>query len=184
MNDRKYMNSDRSDIPARTWLELDEGDGKFSLGLGRARIHDLHGGQDPLLNARRAGDDERPCSHGNELGVENEKRDAAEMITVQMGDNHGFDIVWIDSGLLHGDQRRCAAIHKKGTVGRLDQDTCLKPAAASEGISGAQKLNGEILFAHRAPRQNLFPGPKPRFRNQQQVPAGLFTGTCSLDDFK
>ena len=65
-------------------LDLDNLPGKPPLRFGRMRKEHLERLVEPCARARRAGDQQRLLAAGEELGVEQEKGQGAEMIAVEM----------------------------------------------------------------------------------------------------
>ena len=61
------------------------------------------------------------------------------MIAVEMGDEHGVDIVRLEPEPAHADQRRRPAIDEKGRCRGADMERGLQAAAGAESVSAADK---------------------------------------------
>lgn len=68
-------------FPVREFVEVDR---EFLLHSRRAWDQDFHGVANPLFEAWGPGDYKRAGAFGDELGVKDEKRDAPEMIAVEV----------------------------------------------------------------------------------------------------
>src|SRR5262245_41811714 len=90
---------------------------------------------DARSRAGRAGDDQGTRAPGQELPVEKEKRQPAEMIAVKMGENDRIDPTGIDRLRLQCHQRRSAEIDEHGSAGGLDHEARVESAARTEGIA-------------------------------------------------
>ena len=129
----------------RTFGQFHIIDGEFPLDRGRSGIEDLHCLADALFQARGAGDEERGFTAADELGVDDEKGDAAEMVPVEMGDQDAIDCCGADPRVFHRDQRRGAAVDEEADSTGIDMDARLEPAPAPEVVSAAQKTDTDIL---------------------------------------
>jgi hypothetical protein len=101
---------------------------------------------EPRLDSLRSGDHQRPGPAGK-LRVEQEKRQAAEMIAVKMCDQDEVDIVARNTQPLQRRQRRRAAIDQEIDAVAGDVKTGVGPAAGAEGVAAADKpqLHGSLL---------------------------------------
>src|SRR5665809_105023 len=95
-------------------LIFDEGQLEASLAFGDARIKCLCGGEKAGLDALGSGDNERTRPLAHILRVNQEPRQAAEMVAMQMADEYRVDVAWVEPKPAHADQRRRAAIDEKG----------------------------------------------------------------------
>lgn len=132
---------DQADLRGGALGQLDELDGEALLGARGPREEHLHRVADARLDARRAGDDERPCAPRDELGVQDEEGQAAEVIAVEVADEDGLDVVRIDVEAAHRDERRRAAVEQDGAGCGSDEDARLEPPAAAEGVAAAKELH-------------------------------------------
>jgi hypothetical protein len=70
------------------------------------------------------------------------------MIAMQMGDEHGVDLVRLDAKPTHADERRCPAIDEKSRLPRAHVKGGVEAAAGAESIAAAddgQSHGGRIL---------------------------------------
>ena len=98
-------------------------------GAGKHRLHGLF---EPGTGTGRT-DDGEVTGAAAELPIEHEKRDTAEMIAVQVTDQHRVDLVRVELLLAHRGQAGRTAVEQHPrrivpTVG-CEGDTGLKPAA-------------------------------------------------------
>jgi hypothetical protein len=80
-----------------------------------------------------------------ELGVEDEERDASEVVAVQMGEKDRANLCRIDPEPLHGDERGCPAVQQEGSRSGPHQGAGLEPAAAPESIARSEELHRHIV---------------------------------------
>src|SRR5439155_9707850 len=114
--------------------KFDKLDGEAAVHLGGAREEDLHRRLDALPDSGRSADDERPCAAA-ELAIKDEKRQASEMIAVQVGQQDVPDLGWVQAGPLQRNQRRSPAIDQDGLARPGEVEAGLEPAPAAEGIT-------------------------------------------------
>ena len=62
------------------------------------------------------------------------------MISVKMGDEDAVNVKQAYAEMLHWNQGWCPAIQKEPAIIRLNENTGLESAAASKGISAAEKF--------------------------------------------
>ena len=73
--------------------------------------------------------------------MEDQERNAAEVVAVQMGEDHRIDRSRIDAEVAHRDQRRGAAIDEDLSLTRLEVNARLEAPAAAERVSRAEKAD-------------------------------------------
>jgi hypothetical protein len=61
------------------------------------------------------------------------------VISVEVGDEDGVDVIGIDGRLLECDEGRGAAVNKAPEIARLQEDTGLESASASKRIASSQE---------------------------------------------
>jgi hypothetical protein len=86
-----------------------------------------------------------------ELAVQDQEREAAEVVAVQVRHQHQPNLVGILALLLEGDQRGGAAVQQDITavVARgVQQDAGLEAAAAAEGVTGANEPHLDGVGGH------------------------------------
>ncbi len=109
--------------------------------------------------SRRPGDGKRPGATG-ELPVENEEGQAAEVVAVQMGDEHGGDLAGIQAQALEGGKRRGTAVQQyRGSTGAPQVDAGLITAAAAEGVPAASEGDGDSRPPEFSHGPIVVPGP-------------------------
>jgi hypothetical protein len=81
---------------------------------GKEHLHRL---ADAHLHAGRSGDRQRPGTP-RELAVEDQERQTAEVVAVQVRQQHRVHRIRIDAEPLHRDQRRRAAVDQHRTITR------------------------------------------------------------------
>src|SRR5215471_6415803 len=89
--------------------QLDRVDAEAAGCRGRAREQALHGVGQAAGDARRAGHGER-CGAAGELAVEDEERQAAEVIAVQVRNEDGGDLARVESEAFQSAERGSAAV--------------------------------------------------------------------------
>jgi glutamate dehydrogenase/leucine dehydrogenase len=85
-----------------------------------------------------------------ELAVQDQERQAAEVVAVQVRHQHQPDPVGILPLLLQGDQGGGAAVQQDVAVlaGGVQQDAGLEAAAAAEGVTGADEPHLDESLGH------------------------------------
>src|SRR5262249_35037032 len=116
-------------------LDLHDAPMKLPLVGARSRKEYLERRVETRACARRPGDQERPLAAAEELRVEQEEGNGAEMIAVQMRQHDATDAVGVDAVCVQRDQRGGAAIHEQPRLGGLEQETGIESAAGAEGIA-------------------------------------------------
>ncbi len=76
----------------------------------------------------------------NVVGLENEERQAADVIGVEMRDEDRIDGVAVDRKLVHRDQRRRAAIDQRVDLPADQMKAGVESPAGAEGIAAADEL--------------------------------------------
>ena len=92
---------------------------------------------DPRPRARRPGDDERTLAPHHQLRLDQEERQRAEMIAMQMREDDAVDLAVIEPARLQRDRRRRAAIDQQRRLRGLQPEAGVEPAAGAEGIAAA-----------------------------------------------
>jgi hypothetical protein len=88
----------------------------------------------------RPGDRERFAALAEELGIQHEERNAAEVIGMEMGDHDQADGVALDPQLLQRHQRRSAAVDQQVGPFTGKVKAGVEPAARPEGIAAPDEL--------------------------------------------
>ncbi len=107
------------------------------------------------------GDGQRTLASCQELGVEQQERQPAEMIAVQMRQDDAVDPQRIDALRLQRHQCGSAAIDQQGAARALQQEAGVEPAAGAEGISDPTIVT----------RMSTTSGLRARPRGDVRVPA-------------
>ena len=137
VHDREGRHGERPEDLWRPVAPLDEARPKSALDRGRAGEQHLHRRADSRLHARRAGHGERPCPT-LELSVEDQEGHAAEVIAVQVREDHGVDRLRVHAEAPHRDERGGAAVDEHLSAGGLDVDARLEPSATAERIARSE----------------------------------------------
>src|SRR5687768_16687027 len=98
--------------------------------------HCFHQWRQPGLDSVRTGDDERTGAAG-ELRIEQEERQSAKMVAVEMRDQYQVDAVADDTEPLQRQQRRGAAIDQEIDAGAGDMETGVGAATGAERVAAA-----------------------------------------------
>ena len=109
----------------------------FQPVSGRAGEEHLHRRPDALAGADRADDGQRLVAVAVELGVEEEERQAAEMVAVEVRQHHRVDAVGVDPEPLQRDERGGAEIEHDRRRRGLNEETRVCPSARSERVPAA-----------------------------------------------
>src|SRR5690606_2571949 len=107
MKRRHASGTDRGRTADLEFVEARTEGALYAGGTGKRRFHLA---LEPARQARRSGDQQGRSAPGGELPVQHERRDAAEMIGVEMGDQDRVDRIGIDAEPLYADHRACAAV--------------------------------------------------------------------------
>jgi hypothetical protein len=86
-----------------------------------------------------------------ELAVQHQERHAAEVVAMQVRQQHQPDLVGIVVLLLQGDQGGGAAVQQHivtVVAGGVQQDAGLEAAAVAEGVTGADEADLDGSSAH------------------------------------
>jgi hypothetical protein len=94
-----------------------------------------------------------------ELPIKDEEGQPAEVITVQVGQEHRPDFSGIEPASLQRGQRRGPAVEEDWHrwTWRADVNAGLEPAAAAEGVAGPGKGDGQVVGVPRFHGTNLSP---------------------------
>src|SRR5262249_55487023 len=84
---------------------------------------------------------QRGSASAVELRIEQQERQSAEMIAVQMRYEDCVNAVGIDAELPHGYEARRSAVDQEGAACCLDEEAGVEPPAATEGVTTAEKLD-------------------------------------------
>ncbi len=112
-------------------------------GAGKECFHRL---KNPFLHTKRACDQKRFASLEQELRRNEEKRNPAAVVSMQMGNENCVYVVRIYAIPVHADQGRCAAIDKELAAAVSNENAALESAAASEGVTAAEEF--DFYFTH------------------------------------
>jgi hypothetical protein len=139
MRGRERSSSDAVDLCSHTGLDLPVFVGKLrrhAAAAGKESLSELlHPGGGPV----GADDNERRASLAPQHRIHEQKGNACTVVTVHVRQKDRLDAVRIDPLCLHGDQRRGTAIEKESPATDIAEDAGLEPAAATEGVSGADE---------------------------------------------
>jgi hypothetical protein len=103
----------------------------------------------PLDDAGRARDRERRGPPA-ELAVEDEEREATEVIAVEVRHDDGTDRRRIHPCSLERDERRRATVDKEAGAGPAEEQTGLEAVAAAKGIPRTEELKLDPVHGFRA----------------------------------
>src|SRR6185503_16437996 len=78
----------------------------------------------------------------HEVLLDDEERNAAEVIAVEVGDRDRLDRLWVDV-LLDPGQSGAAAIQEERDAGRGDVDRGVHPSAIAEGTAAPEELDAD-----------------------------------------
>ena len=116
-------------------------EGVLGFNRSRTREHRLANDVQALGQAGRACDHQRLRAAADELRVEQEEGQSAEMIAVQMADQDRRDRIGIDAPFADRDHGRRAAIDQHvAAVRTLEMEAGVEAAARTEGIAGPEEL--------------------------------------------
>jgi hypothetical protein len=96
----------------------------------------------------RTNDRQRSFSLCDKLCVENEKRNAAEMIGMKMRKQYEIDRVTVNWQLFHGDERRRSTIDQELSANAIDMKTSVESSAGPESVAAADKLHAHAFLPH------------------------------------
>src|SRR5581483_12004721 len=142
---------------------------------------DLHRLRDPGARAGRARDRQRRLAAA-ELAVQDQERDPAEVVAVEVAQAHPADRRRVEAGALEGDQGGGAAVEQEAPAGAVHAEARLQPAARPERVARAEEPDAEraghaVIVAGRAepagggaPAARASP-PAPGCRRRRAVPA-------------
>src|SRR5262249_32041526 len=148
--------------------------GKVPFVGGRAWKKHFHCLIEPRPRARRSRDQKRPLTLGQELRVEQEERQPAEMIAVQMRENDTVNAVEIDTARLERHQRRCSAIDQQRAAGCFEQEAGIESAAGAECITRSD---------HGQPHRHTFALGRADTAACQRLRFASSSGTASFAGF-
>ncbi len=146
--DRQSTHRDRHAV-----RELQELDREAPRDRGGAGKEDLHRRLHALAHAGRARDGER---HGPapELPVEDQERERAEVVAMQVREGDRADRRRIDVGPPHGDERGGPAVDEQAPARALEEQAGLEAAAAPEGVAGAEDVDLQVCDTASQARGN------------------------------
>ena len=90
-----------------------------------------------------------------QLGIEQEERQRAKMIAMQMAENNAVDGVQVDVSRLERDQRRCPQSSRYCSLARLNHEASVEAAARTERVATADDGQPHVRPSRSA-------APKPR----------------------
>ena len=79
-----------------------------------------------------------PAAH---RGIEQQQRNAAEVVAVQVRNQNRVDALRSNPGPRQGDHRRAPAIHQDARLRVAQQNACLQSPALAKRSPGAEKLD-------------------------------------------
>ena len=136
-----------ADADRRTRFEFLQMEIEFLFGLrgpGKCRFHDAFvPGAQPL----RACDRQRTGALGEELRIQDEIGNPAEMIAVKMRDEDRINGVSVNPELLHGNQGCGAAVDQETSTLALNMEAGVETAAASKRIATADKSEFHLIYS-------------------------------------
>jgi hypothetical protein len=115
----------------------------------------------------------------DELGVEHEKRDAAEMVGMKMRDQDGVDRFGVDGQAVERNERGRAAIDQHIHIAPDQMKAGVEPPAGAEGIPAAEELQSQHdLTAVRGSKCGSANGrPHMWTKGERRPPNPVFTMT-------
>lgn len=119
-------------------FELDHMQGKAPDRAFQIGEEDIDRCRDPILCSLWADDSERLGSFRNKLGVEQKKRYAAKMVTMEVAQENVIDACRINALLLHAKHDRCTAIEQDCLLTALEVKACLQASATTKSVTAAQ----------------------------------------------
>src|SRR5215210_3226068 len=119
---------------------------------GRARKQHLHRLEDPGLQPRWSGHDQRLSPMRDVVSVHDEKGNSAEVVAVKVREQDGVDEQGVHPETLHSDERGSAAVDEQVRRRRAHVEAGLEAAPAPESVSASQKLYADLL--HTYPSQD------------------------------
>ncbi len=128
---------DAADIERLALLVLDEDQIEIALGPGRVGVERLRERDKPVFDALRPHHNQRPRPVANILGIEQEPREPAEVIPMQMRDKDCVHLVEADPQLAHADQSGGAAVDEEPRRVGADIERSLEAAAGAERVATA-----------------------------------------------
>src|SRR4029077_2144420 len=87
------------------------------------------------------------------LGVEDQERQAAEVIAVKVAQEYNPHLSRVHAVALHADQRRGAAVDEHGRLGAREVQAGLQPATSAEGVARAHEAEGDGHLARFVARK-------------------------------
>lgn len=105
-----------------------------------AAVHDAVKLPDALFGPLRTRNRQRVPSRLSIEILDQEKRQTAEMIAVEVAENDRVETPRIESGPLHGEERGRAAIEQKQPIACVDEIAALITPAAAEGIAATENV--------------------------------------------
>src|SRR6516164_10062432 len=133
---------------------FDKVEGEAAIAFGDLGIEGFRGADEAPFDALWTGDDQGPLALACILCLDQEPREAAEMVTMQMADANHVDVVGGEPEPAHSDQSGNAAVDEKGGgsaphVERgLELPTCAKSVPAT--------YDGLPHNGRTSPFENLF----------------------------
>src|SRR3989304_2676138 len=121
------------------------------LASGRTAVHQPEKLIYFFFNSRRTGDGQGFSAGPLMEKLDEQERQAAEVIAVEMADKNHVQTPRVETCALHGQQGRGTAVQKKRPVAGLDEISAWVPPAVAKGVGGP-----EYVKFHAAARCNKF----------------------------
>jgi hypothetical protein len=103
-------------------------------------VERLGHGLEPPGEPGRPGERQRPLPPGEVPGVEDHERQPAEVVAVEVADQHAVDRRGRHLGPLHRHQRGRPAVDHPAFPAGVEQEGCLEAPAAGEGVARAEEV--------------------------------------------
>src|SRR3972149_9899998 len=110
------------------------------LASGRTAVHQPEKLIYFFFNSRRTGDVQGFSAGALMEKLDEQERQAAEVIAVEMADKNHVQTPRVETCALHGQQGRGSAVQKKRPVAGLDEISALVAAAAAKSIAAAENM--------------------------------------------
>src|SRR3954470_9128975 len=132
-------------------LDLHDLERKPPLIGGSLRKEHFHRCFEPRARRGRAGDQQRTRALLQELLVDQQEPQAAEMITMQVRQDYGVDAAELEAATLERHWRGGTAIEHQGRLAGLYPEAGIEPPSGAEGIAGAnnRQSHGQALALGR-----------------------------------
>lgn len=132
-------NRQAGQVMAPSGLKLDDPELELLGCLRRAGEEDLHCCSQTLAHPRWSSNRERDGSLREELRIQDEEGQTAEVVTMEVAHENRLDAVGHDARPLHRDERRGPAVDDEASRDSLDQDAGIEPPTTSKRIPAPEK---------------------------------------------